>query len=238
MPSNAFIAGLRRRFTPGQYFGLQLSLGVLAFIFSASLFGWLAEDVSSGEPITQLDASIAMWWARHQTPVIRELMVFVSWFHTWPIAAISLVFLAYLLWARNWMWAIVGATAVAGGVSLNTALKLAFHRERPTYSGLAAALNTYSFPSGHTLAAMVIYAVFAAYAISKVRSRNLRTLIALGACSVVSLVAFSRIYLGVHYLSDVVAGLAEGIAWFALCYTATTTLFARWRRKRQQISTA
>jgi len=232
MTREGLVAWLRRRLTPGEYFGLELSLGVGAFVAGAWCFGSLAEDVQTGDPITQLDARIAIWWAGHQDARVASAMSMVSWLHTWPIALVGLGFLAYLLWRRNWMWLIAGASAVAGGMALNTLLKLAFHRARPTLSGLAAAIGTYSFPSGHTLGATLLYAVFAAYAIGKVRSRATRICIGVAATLMVALVAFSRIYLGVHYLSDVLAAIAEGIAWFALCYAATATLIARWKRRR------
>jgi membrane-associated phospholipid phosphatase len=125
------------------------------------------------------------------------------------------------------MWALFGSTAVLGGMLLNTLLKLAFHRERPTFSGLSAALHTFSFPSGHTMAATLLYGVLAAYAIARLRSARARLAVVLGAVLMVALVGFSRIYLGVHYLSDVLAAAAEGIAWLALCYTAVHTLMLR-----------
>ncbi len=223
---------LRRRLTPGEYFGLELTLGAIVFVTAAWIFGGLAEGVARAEPITHVDLNLARWMNLHQVSGLHELMGVLSFFHTWPIGLAAAGFIAFLLWRRDWRWVIVGLTAVGGGVALNTALKLAFHRERPTLSGLAAALHTYSFPSGHTLAATVLYGVFAGYLLTITRSRARRTGIIAAAVTIVLLVAFSRLYLGVHYLSDVLAAMAEGVAWLALCYTATDTLMARYRRRR------
>jgi undecaprenyl-diphosphatase len=188
--------------------------------------------VTRGEPITQLDARIAQWFQAHATGGVTRAMAGVSWFHTWPIGVIGVGFLLHLLARREWLWAIFGLCAVLGGIGLNTLLKLVFHRARPTLSGLSYALQTYSFPSGHTLAATVLYGVFAAYTIRSFDSHRAKIGIAIAATAIVVLVAFSRLYLGVHYLSDVLAAFAEGIAWLALCYAAVHTLAGRPRPPR------
>jgi membrane protein DedA with SNARE-associated domain len=219
------IAWLRRRLSPGEYFGLQLTVGVLLFAGAAWLFGGITQDVIAGDPLTLVDQKIAVWFARHADPEVTSVMATISWLHTWPIALASVVFLAYLAWKRLWRWSAIAFCAVAGGVLVNTIVKLAVHRERPTFSGLASALKTYSFPSGHTLAATLIYGVVAAYLISRAGPWKRQISIGFGAFFVVALVAFSRIYLGVHYLSDVLAAMAEGVAWLVLSHIAVTTLW-------------
>ena len=187
--------------------------------------------MSRGEPITQLDARIAQWFHVHASAGVTRAMAAVSWFHTWPIGIVAVGFLLNFLARREWLWAIFGLCAVLGGIGLNTLLKLVFHRARPTLSGLSDALQTYSFPSGHTLAATVLYGVLAAYAIRGFRSHRAKAGVAAVAMATVVLVALSRLSLGVHYLSDVLAALAEGIAWLALCYSAAQTFAARRARR-------
>src|SRR5947207_7780156 len=143
MTVDGLISWLRRRLTPGQYFGLELTLGIVIFVGAAWLFGGLAEDVTRGEPITRVDQNLARWMNLHQVSGLRDVMVAVSFLHTWPLGLAGAGFLAFLIWRRDWRWIIVGSTAVGGGIAVNTALKLAFHRERPTLSGLATALHTY-----------------------------------------------------------------------------------------------
>ena len=231
MKRAALVGWIRRRLTPGEYFGLQLTLGALAFLAAAWVFGILAEDVVRAEPITQIDEQLARWFQDRQTPGLQRAMTALSWLHTWPVVVLLLAFIAYLHRRQQWAWVIIAATAVGGGAALNTLLKLAFHRERPTLSGLATALHTYSFPSGHTLAATVIYGVLALYLSASVRSLVSKSCVAVAAAAMVCLVACSRIYLGVHYLSDVLAAMAEGIAWLSLCYVGTETFVQRKRRR-------
>lgn len=216
------IKWLRRRLSPTGYFGLQLTSAVLAFIGAAWLFGGVTEDVVSGDPLTVFDERIEAWFSVHQEQVLTRFMTAVSWLHTWPIGVAALCFLVYLIYARLWRWVVIALCTVPGGMLLNTAMKLAVHRERPTFLGLSATLRTYSFPSGHTVAATLVYGVVAIYLASQMNGLARRVLVCLVAFFIVALVALSRIYLGVHYLSDVLAGMAEGVAWLVLCHTAGT----------------
>jgi membrane protein DedA with SNARE-associated domain len=93
---------LRRRLTPGGYFGLQLTVGVLVFVGAAWLFGGIAEDVVNGDPLTVFDRRIAAWFAAHETPGLLRAMSTISWLHTWPLGFLGVGFLAYLVWRRSW----------------------------------------------------------------------------------------------------------------------------------------
>jgi membrane-associated phospholipid phosphatase len=104
---------------------------------------------------------------------------------------------------------------VAVGIQIiNPALKLAFHRPRPELSFVH--LDTYSFPSGHAAGATAIYGALVFLAARRASVARRVTLVA-GAVVVIALVDFSRLYLGAHYLSDVLAGSALGASWLALC---------------------
>jgi undecaprenyl-diphosphatase len=111
---------------------------------------------------------------------------------------------------------------------LNVGLKHIFHRARPHFDDPLLTLATYSFPSGHTASATVLYGLLACYLVAHSRSRARSVAIVAAAACMVGLVALSRMYLGVHYLSDVLAAAAEGCAWVATCVTAVSTL----RRRR------
>ena len=222
------IAWLRARLSPGSYFGLQLTVGALVFSGAAWLFGGIAEDVLTGDPITVFDLQVEGWFHSHQTPWLTTFLSAVSRWHEWPaVTAVTLLLLLYLLWQRHWRWVVTVICTVPGGMLLNTLLKLVFHRARPTLSDLTATLHTYSFPSGHVMAATLIYGVTAAYLAARFGSWRWRVLAVLVAFFLVAMVAFSRVYLGVHYVSDVLAAAAAGGAWFALCQVAVNTLWHR-----------
>jgi membrane-associated phospholipid phosphatase len=232
-PTLSFFARLRTTLSPGSYFALQMALGVVAFAAGAWLFGGIAEDVVRQKPLVALDLAMERWFHSHQTPFLDSFLSGVSRVHNWRgVTGATVALLLYLLWSRNWRWVITVLCAVPGGMLLDAILKIAFHRARPTLSDFAAVLHTYSFPSGHVMAATVLYGVAAAYFMTRLAPWRLEFLAVLAACLLVAIVAFSRIYLGVHFLSDVLAAAAAGVTWLALCLMAVDTLW--YRRARHQ----
>ncbi len=224
----ALIAWVRRRLSPETYFGLQLTLGMALLAMGAWLFAVVAEDVVTDDPLTLVDQWIAKWVYKHTVADVARFATLVSWVHQWAgIGMLSLLFVAYLSSKRHWRWVLITLCTVPGGMLLNVLLKLGFHRARPALSELSAALQTYSFPSGHVMAATLLYAVTVGYVASRVGAWRWRISAFGAALLLVILVAFSRVYLGVHYLSDVLAAVAAGVAWFALSHVAVNTLWHR-----------
>lgn len=130
------------------------------------------------------------------------------------VIAVTIIVFLWLAWKRAWRTAVYWLAAIAGASVLNTAIKVAMHRARPDellYSGWSA----FSFPSGHSTINMVLYG-FLAFLVARELRPALRAPVALGAATLVFLIAFSRLYLGAHWLSDVLGGLAFGSAWLAL----------------------
>jgi undecaprenyl-diphosphatase len=109
-------------------------------------------------------------------------------------------------------------------------LKLVFYRPRPHFDDPILSLTGYSFPSGHTMAATVLYGVLAVLLVTKVKRQRSKVLIGLAASLLIVLVGFSRMYLGAHYLSDVLGAIAEGLAWMSLCLTA---IYSVWRQRNK-----
>jgi undecaprenyl-diphosphatase len=146
-----------------------------------------------------------------------------------PVAAISIASALglYLLSRRRLYWLAALVLSVPGGALLNRLLKYAFHRARPHFDDPILTLTGYSFPSGHTMMASVLYGFVAAYLCAHAQGWRRRVLVVCSASALIALVGFSRIYLGAHYLSDVLAAMAEGLAWLSLCLTV---VYAIWRR--------
>jgi membrane-associated phospholipid phosphatase len=111
-------------------------------------------------------------------------------------------------------------SAIFGGMLLNQILKHVFLRARPRFDHPILTLTTYSFPSGHTLIATVFYGALAWLILSRSDKWPWRFLAVAIPLIMVPLVGFSRIYLGVHYLSDVLGAMAEGAAWLTFCLIA------------------
>ncbi len=119
--------------------------------------------------------------------------------------------------AAQLYWLIGIGLSVPLGMLLNVLMKYAFHLTRPSFDDPLLALTTYSFPSGHVAGATLFYGVMAVMVISRTAAWRWRVMAVLAAITMVALVALTRVYLGVHYLSDVLAAFAEGVAWLTLC---------------------
>jgi undecaprenyl-diphosphatase len=109
--------------------------------------------------------------------------------------------------------------AVAGGGLLDVALKGMFHRTRPTWDVPLLTARGWSFPSGHAMGSLVAYGMLAYLLVRDPKGRPPRMAIVAGAVALVLLIGLSRMYLGVHYFSDVVGGYAAGMVWLAACIT-------------------
>ncbi len=220
---------LAARFSANEVFGLHLTAGALVLIAMAAVFGHIAGEALSSTPLTALDARLALWFHAHKESAWTSPMLFVThWHNTVGILTMTALsgWLLYRRRARYWLLALV--LSVPGGMLLNVLLKYTFQRARPSFDEPLVTLATYSFPSGHTLSATVLYGFLAAYAICQTRRVDLRVLAVAAACCMVLLVALSRVYLGAHYLSDVLAAMAEGCAWLAICLSGVST----WRRSQ------
>ena len=210
--------------------GLHLTLGILFLSLATWTFADLAEDVANGEPLTISDARFSNWLHAHATPWLTKVMLVITNLHsTVGITTMSLLVAIYL-WRRKFRrWVLGFLVTVYGGMLLNFWLKGVFQRARPHFDDPLLILTSYSFPSGHTMAATVFYGALSAIIISQLRDWRWKILTILAASLMISLVGFSRIYLGAHYLSDVLGAIIEGAAWLTLCLTAFETM----RRRRR-----
>lgn len=229
----AWLRFLRARLAPGSYLGLQLTAGALTLLAASWMFGSIADEIYEHETLTRFDTSLAEWLHGLATPGLTRAMLLVSDLHDLPAMTIFVSAGALLLiWKRYWTWLLILLLTVPGGAALNAAMKHVFERARPQFDTPLITLTDYSFPSGHTCASTLFYGFIAALLIPRIASWEGRALAATAACCMVVLVAFSRLYLGAHFLSDVLAGFAEGVAWLALCLTATHTFVLHRAQRR------
>jgi len=215
---------LKDRLSPQSYMGLQLTIGVLFLIAASWLFGGIAEDVMHGDPLTIIDKYIAEWLHERTTPGMLAVMQVVIDLASpiWVVGA-ALMTALILLWKRYWYRLLTFALVLPGGMVLASLLKLAFHRSRPSFADSILNFQGYSFPSGHTMAATLLYGIIAVFGVIAVDSWRWRVSIVISACVIVLLVGFSRMYLSAHYLSDVLGAVSAGLAWLALCLISVQT---------------
>ena len=215
-------------------------IGLLIAVFAvASLalgFGLLAEEVMEGDT-AGFDRAIIMALRSGGNPAdplgpawLEEMGRDVTALGSF--AFLGFVFLAtvgYLLLVRKRALALLMSAAVLGGVALSTALKLGFDRPRPDIPH-AARVFTASFPSGHAMLSTITFLTLGAVLTRANADRRVKTYFMAVAVLLTVMVGISRLYLGVHYPSDVLAGWCVGAAWAVLCWTA-----ALWLQRRGDV---
>ena len=192
--------------------------GIIAVFLAGGLFIVLAVNVVTGNLLVRLDAEVATWLQAHRLPALTLFLIWFTNLHAMlAIGVYTTILVTMLAYKRFWRWMLTVGLVVPGGLALNWLLKQAYQRARPTFDEPLLVLNTYSFPSAHTAGAVLFYGVTAAFLISRLEHLPQKIACVVAAVLLAGLVGFSRIYLGMHYLSDVLAAASASIAWLALC---------------------
>ena len=207
----------------------------LAFVVAAAAafaFAHITEDYLTNDPLARWDVNFARWLAGERDGIGTDLarVVTVVGSPAFVLALCAVVCL--VLYRRGRVADAIFLPLVLGGAELlNLILKLSFHRQRPEFAFVN--LETYSYPSGHAMISVAGYGALVYLLWGRLGSWRARALVTGGATVLVGLICFSRLYLGVHYLSDVLAGIAGGFFWLAVA-VAIHTLYgdsvAAWLR--------
>src|SRR5215203_241285 len=219
---------LLRRLTPGQYLGLHLTVGLLGAGGSLWLFGGLVEDLLTGDPIVRFDRVVDDYLHAHATPPLTTFFLIVTALGSIEaIVLLGVIVAALLAWGQRWTLLGTWLAAVAGSAVLDWLLKGLFERPRPYFAHPLIVETSYSFPSGHAMESFVVYGMLAYFTVLAFRTWESRVAVVFGAALLVVLIGFSRMYLGVHYFSDVLAGYAAGGVWLSALVTGTETIRRR-----------
>jgi membrane-associated phospholipid phosphatase len=172
-------------------------------------------------PLSGPDHEIATWFHTHLTDpfvtVVRAVTEFGS--SEW-IATVLFFLVMFFIWKRWWPSLVTLIVAVPGGMLLNELLKIIVQRPRPLLAGPFVDWSGYSFASGHTIGATLLYGQLLLFILPVVTARHWRALTIFSAVLLVALVGFSRIALGAHFLTDVLAAIIFGVLWLAFCLVA------------------
>jgi undecaprenyl-diphosphatase len=172
-----------------------------------------------------IDHDVALWFHAHLTPTFVSVLRGITEFGSseW-IAIVLSVTVLFFVFKRWWPSLLMTVVAIPGGMLLNEWIKILVHRHRPFVDGWFVDWSGYSFASGHTIGATLLYGQIALFLIPLIKSRRGRALVFSAATFVIVLVGFSRIALGAHYLTDVLAGMFLGASWLTLCLLVSRPL--------------
>ncbi len=216
-----------------QILSLSLVLGLAGAIASLLLLSWLTEEVLEGET-RQFDEVTRSAIHQVASPGLTTLMRGTSFLGSTLFLTALTVIVVLCFAIRRWRReAILFAITMVGAALLDITLKHTFHRARPIPYFNIVAPSSYSFPSGHSLASFCFYGALAA--ILTTRFKNVRSQFAIwsSAAIIILLIGFSRIYLGVHYTTDVLAGFAAALIWIIVVRFVEQQLALRRQRKRE-----
>ncbi|MHB8629622.1 MAG: phosphatase PAP2 family protein [Aggregatilineales bacterium] len=222
---------MKRHFVPDGLLSAALLFGLVLFLLSAGAFGVLTENVVSNEAIVHFDTAVDAAIHANTSPRLVQLMFVASVAGSQLLVVLTVMLVLLLVSRRRWDDLILLAVAVGGEEILNTVFKFSFHRLRPVFTDPLTTGLGYSFPSGHAMASMVFYGLIAYWLMRNSKVWAEYVLIALICLLIVAIIGFSRIYLGVHFPSDVLGGYIAGLAWLTFAISGVA-LVHRWRQKR------
>jgi undecaprenyl-diphosphatase len=211
--------------------GVFLVAGAIIAIVATMGFAELAEHVLAGG--TQaFDVAILQWLHAHQSPLLTSIMVEMTYLGTGTVVLTVVGVTALFLWhTEHKHSARLLLAATIGNILLNGALKLVYHRPRPSVFAWQTTAVSSSFPSGHAMSATVVYGTVA-YLLMRLQKHTWAKMMTLsGAIILILLICLTRLYLGVHYPSDVLGGIIVGLAWAAFCMATLEASLALGRRR-------
>jgi len=219
------------RLARGEYLGLHLTIGLAASLAGLWLFAAVTEDVIHRDPLTQFDLTLLDWLHAHATPTGYAVFNAISALGS-PVTLTILALAVGLVLAAGRQWVLLGGwlAAFAGGGLLDGVLKLVIRRPRPPYADAFLQHFSWSFPSGHAMGSLIGYGMLAyVLVLLWIHRRRAQIIVVLGAALLIVAIGLSRLYLGVHYFSDVVGGYAAGLLWLSACISGVEVA-RRWRR--------
>lgn len=208
-----FWAWLRGPHSPKRF----LAFAALFMVGGTWLFFGIVEDVINNDPLVKVDLLVYHFLQERRTPIMDQFMVGVT--ELGDVQVMVPVIVAALIWfvlRRQWQTALYWVLAVGFAQILVKVLKFTLHRPRPGI--FYAGVEQFSFPSSHALMSAVVYG-FLAFLLCHHEPGGRCKAIVFAATSLIALILFSRLYLGAHWMSDVVGGLSFAVAWVAALAT-------------------
>ncbi|MBE0604190.1 MAG: bifunctional DedA family/phosphatase PAP2 family protein, partial [Deltaproteobacteria bacterium] len=212
----AFFAFVGKRLDRSRFTGLPLTLLGTAFLYILLLLGGVVEDLLTMDPIVALDTRLESLLHAFRDPLPVKVFLWITLLAKSKIVlcVALLLVVVFFLWNRR-EFVIPLLVTVGGSALFNLLGKLAFHRQRPAGVGVYSE-TSFSFPSGHATTAAALYGFAAYFLWRQAATFGTRLKILFAGIFLVAAIGFSRLYLGVHFLSDVMGGYLLGLLWLII----------------------
>jgi membrane protein DedA with SNARE-associated domain/membrane-associated phospholipid phosphatase len=216
---------LMRRFHPEGALGLSLTIEILFIGAAGWMLGIVGQDVMARDDLELVDVPVNHFFVHHREPWLTTLMRAVTTLGSTRVLLAVVIAAALLWWFRSHSLrpALVLTAAYAGAVALSDALRLLVDRPRPPAAQMVGHFAGSAFPSGHAAQSIAVYGVLAALLAGSGASWTTKVMSWSAAFALAAIIGVSRIYLGAHWLTDVLAGWALGALWLFALVTAVRT---------------
>jgi membrane-associated phospholipid phosphatase len=217
-----FFNFIKKRLTPNEKYGLYLTIGSLITLFFIYLFFGIVQDYVGQDALIRADLRIINLISQFRTPRISQFMLFITYLAKGEIiivAVISSLIILFLL--RKWSYFRSLLIFVIGGELFVWIIKNIVDRPRPPLTEALVTETSYSFPSGHSFIAIAFYGLITFFLFETFKRKYLKILTLILGLILIALIGASRIYLGAHWPSDVLASFTSGLAWLSIVITIT-----------------
>ena len=214
---------LGRRLRPGSALGLSLTIQLALIGLAAWLFGTVLHGVVAGDELSRLDRPVTRYVVEHREPWLTTLFRGVTVLGEVVILVALIGVVGLWIWRRSRSWAplLILSATLAGAVALYGVVRTLVGRPRPEVGVLVMDAAGFAFPSAHATQAIAVYGLLAVLVSRSLGSWRRSVAVWTAATLVVVLVGFSRLYLGVSWITDVLGGYALGALWLVTVLTTT-----------------
>lgn len=211
------------------YYAIALGVAVVC----AVAFGWLADEVLERD-FVQVNTTVLLSIHAYESPTLDRIALTVTNIGSgWGVTIIGLLLATALVISKRYVDLATLLAVLIGAAVIVFSFKLAFHQTRPQVFVPLAPEHDYSFPSGHSLTSFSLWGFFAWWIVSMGHQDLWRWLLAILGLTIALLVALSRLYIGVHWPTDVIAGMLLAFAWISVCVVGQHWLTRHARRERR-----
>lgn len=212
---------IKKRLTPDEELGLHLTVGAVITAFFVMLFFQIARDLVMEGEWGAYDTDISLMISLLRSSALDNIILLITYLGEWQVILLGVVTASIILaLLKYWRYAAVLWVSVVGGEFFIWLAKDIIGRPRPTSLGALIEESGFSFPSGHSFVAVSFYGLLAYFLFRAAKTNFLKGLITVIGAVIIILIGFSRIYLGVHWPSDVLASFASGAAWLTVLVTS------------------
>lgn len=213
---------IKKRLTPNEKYGLYLTIGGLFTLFFIFLFFNIIQDYIGQDTLIKADLRIINLISQYRNPNLSQFMLFITHLAKAQVVSVAVIFSLIILFLLNkWSYLKSLLISVVGGELFVWIIKNIIDRPRPPLTSALVTETSYSFPSGHSFVAVAFYGLITFFIFESLKKKYLKVLTLISGLTLIILIGFSRIYLGAHWPSDILASYASGLAWLSIIITVT-----------------